>query len=231
MAKIITLAAIFIFTAQTLGNNVCTGIDLPCDVLSKKELRENKLRAKVIKSGERWLGVRELTGNNDHPMITKSMKLCGLSGKKGYPYCASSHSEIFNNAGVETVRSARVVDWFKSNVVWERKWNTPLPKHLLRPAQSLGFHYPRLNRYGHITLLVYASDKRTYCYEGNTSDKGTFDPATFEMIDRDEDTEREGDGFYPKVHSYYEIDVISDKCLQGKNFVNRYDKYLQNVLK
>ena len=211
-----------------MGVNPGICADLPCDVLTKKEIRETQLRAKVIQSAARWLDVRELTGNNDHPMITKSMLLCGLSGKKGYPWCASSHSEIFDHAGVSTVSSARVVDWFKANVIWERKWNVQLPKHFLRPGMSLGFHYQRLNRYGHITLLVYASDKRTYCYEGNTSDKGTFDATTFEMVDLEEELEREGDGFYPKVHSYYEIDVIADKCLQGKNFINRYDNYFKN---
>ena len=229
MAKFITLATVFILTLGTvdINNSICD--NLSSSVL-KKEIRETQLRAKIVESAARWLDVREITGHNDHPMITKSMKLCGLSGNKGYPWCASSHSEIFDHAGLNTVISARVVDWFKSNVVWEREWNIQIPKQYLKPAMSLGFYYPKLKRYGHISLLVIASDKRLYCYEGNTSDRGIFDPTTFEMIDMDEDTEREGDGFYPKVHSYDEIDVIADKCLQGKDFINRYDNYLKSVL-
>lgn len=97
----------------------------------------------------------------------------------------------------------------------------------MQPAQNIGFYYKRLNRYGHISMIVWASDKRVYCMEGNTSDKGTYDPVTFEMVEHGEDTERDGDGFYPKAHSYYEIDVISDKILQGKDFIKRYDDYLK----
>lgn len=235
MGKVIALATILILAIGALGIDTCSSNNLSGDVLEKKEqrdsLRELSVRSKVIESASRWLGVREITGRNDHPMITKSMRLCGLRGDKGYPWCASSHSEIFHHAGVSTIISARVVDWFKSNVVWERKWKTPLPKYLLMPGQSLGFYYEKLNRYGHITLLVYASDKRTYCKEGNTSPRGSYDPATFEMVDLGEDTERDGDGFYPKVHSYYEIDVISDKCLQGKDFTHRYDSYLKKAMK
>ena len=214
-----------------LINNDSTALtnnDSTVNVLIENERTETELRSNIIKSGERWLGVRELTGKNDHPMIEKSMELCGLCGTCGYPWCASSHSEIFANANYSTIKSARVVDWFKSNIIWERDENIPLPKQYLKPAQSLGFYYEKLNRYGHITLLVYASDKRTYCYEGNTSSKGQFDPTTFEMVDNNEDTERDGDGFYPKTHSYYEIDVISDKCLVGDDFNNRYGKYLQS---
>ena len=228
MGKIIIMAAIFILTFGTLGTNNSSSCDLSCDVLIEKKQGEVELRSNIIKSSERWLGVKELTGKNDHPMIKKSMEICGLCGTCGYPWCASSHSEIFLNANHSTIKSARVVDWFKSNVIWERKENTPLPKHLLKPAQSLGFYYKKLNRYGHITLLILSSDKRIYCYEGNTSSKGEFDPTTFEMIDQSQDRERDGDGFYPKTHSYYEIDVISDKCLVDDEFNNRYGKYLQS---
>ena len=50
------------------------------------------------------------------------------------------------------------------------------------------------------------------------------------MVDLGEDTERDGDAFYPKTHSYYEIDVISDKILQGKDFSKRYDDYLKAAI-
>ncbi len=231
MGKMFIVAAIFSIALGTLGTVDSSRVNLSGNVLTRAEKREIETRNNVIESAKRWLGVRELTGKNDHPMIKQSMKLCGLCDTCGYPWCASSHSDIFNHAGVSTVISAAVKDWFKSNVVWERSWGVQMPKQYLQPAQSLGFYYPKLKRYGHISLLVYASDKRLYCYEGNTSSRGQFDPQTFELIDAGEDRERDGDGFYAKTHSYYEIDVISDKCLQGRNFITRYNAYLQTAMK
>ena len=230
MEKIITISAIFILAIGTMGSDTCCCADLPCDVLTRKEKQEVEARSSVIESAKRWLDVYEITGKNDHPMIQKSMEICGLCGTCGYPWCASCQSEIFSHAGVSTLISARVVDWFKSNIVWERSWNTPIPKKYMQPAQNIGFYYKKLNRYGHISMIVWASDKRVYCMEGNTSSKGTYDPTTFEMVEQGEDTERDGDAFYPKTHSYYEIDVISDKILQGKDFSKRYDDYLKAAI-
>ena len=231
MAKVIAMAAILIIAAQAFGNNDCPCDDIHGNVLTRKEKKESQLRARIIESAKRWIGVVEITGRNDHPMISKSMHLCGLDSTKGFPWCASSHSEIFHHTGVSTVISAAVKDWFKSNVVWERKWGVPIPKHLIQGGMSLGFHSRKYNRYAHISLSVVASDKRVYCAEGNTSPKGRYDPATFEIYDPETDVERDGDGFYFKVHSYYEIDVISDKCLQGRDFINRYDSYIQSVMR
>jgi hypothetical protein len=191
---------------------------------------EPSANQRVLESAKRWLPVRELTGNNDHPMITVSMELCGLPGDKKYPWCASSHSEIFDHAKVNTVKSARVVDWFKEYVVWERSQNHPIPKKYLSPGMSVGFYYKKLNRYGHIGLLVHSTDKYAYTYEGNTSPKGQFDPETFENLEAiGTGVQREGDGFYPKIRPWYSIDVISDKCLQGAEFSDKYGQYLKNA--
>ena len=227
------LAAIFVFAFGTLGSTDCICTDLCCnDVKGKAAKIENRTRANVLRSAKRWLGVRELTGYNDHPMITKSMQLCGLTGNKGYPWCASSHSEIFAYAGLNTTVSARVMSWFKANVIWERKWGTGIPKRYVRAGMSVGFYYNKLNRYGHIGLAVYKTGKYIYLYEGNTSSKGQFDPETFENVEEiGTGVNRDGDGFYPKVRQWQSIDVIADKCLQGKRFIERYDEYLQKVKK
>ena len=231
MERIIRLATILILTCGALGAH--SG---PCDNLQRNDVRkdriENNTRNNVLESATRWLGIQEITGNNDHPMITLSMELCGLPGDKKYPWCASSHSEIFNHAKVNTIKSARVIDWFKEAVVWERNQNLPVPNKYLRPGMSVGFYYEKLKRYGHIGLLVHSSGKYAYTYEGNTSAKGQFDPETFDRLEIiGTGIQREGDGFYPKVRPWYMIDVVSDKCLQEKDFINRYDKYLKNIPK
>lgn len=227
MGKIIYLAAILSIALGTLDTNCGSSVDLSCNVLNS----EQQTRICVVDSAKQWLGVRELTGHNDHPMIKKSMELCGLCGTCGYPWCASCHSAIFHSAGVKTTKSALAADWFRSKVVWKRTWTATVPKEYLRPGQSIGFYYSKLKRYGHISLLVMASDKRLYCYEGNTSSKGQFDAQTFEIIEQGEDRERDGDGFYAKVHSYYEIDVVSDKCLNSDEFNHRYGDYINSLNK
>ena len=71
-----------------------------------------KASLRLISEAQTWLEVVELTGNNDHPRISESMALCGLSGDKGYPWCASSQAKIHFDANLHAPHSARVVDWF-----------------------------------------------------------------------------------------------------------------------
>lgn len=192
---------------------------------------EKDVRSRVIESAKRWLGVTEITGRNDHPMIAKSMQICGLCGTCGYPWCASCQSDIFLEAGLHTTRSARASDWFKSNVVWLVSWG-PVPRELLQPGMSVGYYYERLGRIGHIGLLAGWDKNNIYVYEGNTSPYGLFNPENFvPLSDSDKTVERDGDGFYPKTRNWHDIAVISDKCLQGQDFDNRYYEYLKMNLK
>ncbi len=204
--------------------------------ISKKQARwerfEKETRYNIVASAKRWLHVRELTGHNDHPWITKAMKLCGLDGDKGYAWCAACQTEIFTYADVSNPESARVVDWFKSNVIWERSWGVEPPKELILAGINYGFHNDRLNRYAHIGVSAFADKNNVYGYEGNTSSKGQFDPDTFEQVDEIGNAiTREGDGSYPKTRPWYTIDVFSDKCLKGNQFIERYDNYLKRVMK
>ena len=235
MERIIRFAAILVLTCGTLGSCDSPRDHVHKDVIENKDVAketEAEIRNDVLTSAKRWLDVRELTGNNDHPMITKSMELCGLRGDKKYPWCASSHSEIFSYAELYTVISARVIDWFEDAVIWERNQNLPIPSKYLRPGMSVGFYYEKLERYGHVGLLVHSGSKYAYTYEGNTSAKGQFDPETFEKLEEiGTGVQRDGDGFYPKTRPWYTIDVISDKCLRGAKYSDRYDRYLKNVPK
>lgn len=165
---------------------------------------------RVLKSAERWKDVRELTGKNDHPMITKSMKLCGLRGDKGYPWCASSQADIFYHAGISAPLSAAVTGWFKSNVVWKKEWG----EMVYHDAGMVGaLYYAKLGRYGHIVLIVGEDKNNFYCMEGNTNNGGS----------------REGDGFYRTIRSKKSIAALADYCLSGKDFINEYDNYLQKI--
>lgn len=233
MGKLISLATIFILTCGTLGTNNCLCCNPKRTVkkTERKERVEKEVRNNVLESAKRWLFVTETTGRNDHPMIEKSMKLCGLCGTCGYPWCASCQTEIFVFAGIETIRSARAADWFKQNVVWRSSWGT-IPKELLMPGMVVGYYYHKLGRVGHIGLLVGWDKNNLYVYEGNTSPRGLFNPENFQSLsEADLNVVREGDGFYPKTRRWTDISVISDKCLQGNDFIRRYDDYLQKAIK
>jgi hypothetical protein len=167
----------------------------------------------LLASAGRWMNVRELTGNNDHPMITRAMKLCGLDGNKGYPWCAASQAEIHDHAGIPAPHSARVVDWFQQNVVWEKRFGElpPFPKQ----GMVGGLYYRKLGRLGHIVLIVGEDRNNYYTLEGNTNVAGS----------------REGDGFYKKVRSKESISALADYCLGGRLFFLTYDEYIQSKLK
>ena len=167
----------------------------------------------LLKSTKRWNGVEELTGNNDHPMITKAMNLCGLSGEKGYPWCAACMAEIHNEANLTAPHSARVVDWFKQNVIWKQNWGD---KQFYVKAGMVGaIYYRSLGRYGHIVLITGEDNNNYYTLEGNTNAAGS----------------REGQGFYKKVRSKNNIAALADYCLNGKLFIDEYESLLKRTMK
>lgn len=208
---------------------------LECDTIPRQVIKEKKKNERrkdareqnfiaLLRSAQRWHGVKELTGNNDHPLITKSMKLCGLDGNKGYAWCASAQTEIHDYAEVPAPRSARVVDWFKQNVVWEKRFGEA-PRYMDKKGMVGGMYYSKLGRLGHIVLIVGESDKYYYTLEGNTSAWGAIEWDEFDT------TQREGDGFYKKIRDKKSISALADYCLNGQMFIDEYDSYLQKFLK
>jgi len=182
------------------------------DVIEDRtEIRNNNSNA-VIKEAYTWLGVVELTGNNDHPRIAESMNFCGLSGKLGYPWCTSSMAKIHYDAGVQAPHSARVVDWFTQNLIWKREWGEKMIQ--IKPGMVGALYYKNLGRYGHIVLIVAEDKNNYYTLEGNTNAIGS----------------REGEGFYKKMRSKESIAVIADYCLNGKLFEDEYNILLAKMM-
>ncbi len=144
-------------------------------------------------------------------MITRAMNLCGLDGNKGYAWCAAAQAEIHHHAGIKAPRSARVVDWFKSNVTWEKKWGR-FPETFNTSGMVGGLYYSNLGRPGHIVLIAGEDKNNYYTLEGNTNQAGS----------------REGDGFYKKVRSKASIATLADYCVSGEEFSELYDTYLKS---
>jgi len=179
----------------------------------KVEEARNNAAEDLLLSAERWINIRELTGNNDHPMITKAMELCGLSGNRGYAWCAASQAEIHDYAGLIAPHSARVMDWFSQNIVWIVEFGE-LPLFDKRGMVG-GLYYSNLGRLGHIVLIVGEDKNNYYTLEGNTNIAGS----------------REGDGFYKKIRDKEHVVALADYCLIGNMFIKKYDDYLQSKLK
>lgn len=181
-----------------------------------KEIRRENMRVvvaeKIIREGEKYVGLKELTGDNDHPQIQQWLKQCGLNGQ--YPWCAAFMTGIHNASEVPNPESARVVDWFKHNVTWKREFGE-IPEYTPKTGMVGGLYYRSLGRYGHIFLIVGEDKNNFYTLEGNTNSGGS----------------REGDGVYKKIRSKKSVAVMADYCLSGKQFISQYDKYLKSVLK
>lgn len=146
----------------------------------------------LIKDAEKYLYVREKTGNNDGYWVEKFLASTGLG--KGYAWCAAFQCYIHREAGLKAPKSARVVDWFKEPL-WERSKNSYKPKAL--PGMVGALYYQKLKRYGHIVLIVGQDKNNFYTIEGNTNSGGS----------------REGDGVYRKIRSKSSIAALADYCI------------------
>jgi hypothetical protein len=170
-------------------------------------------RKKIVATAESQLHVRELTGENDGPDVARYLKVTGLA--EGYPWCAAFVSWVFAEAGGTAPRSARVVDWFKANIVFKREWKRPT----IHPERGMvvGLYYPHLGRYGHIGIVsenIPGQLRNVVTIEGNTNAAGS----------------REGQGVYRKIRPWKTIAVMADYCLTNSQFENAYhNKILEGM--
>jgi hypothetical protein len=199
-----------------------------------KSIKRNIVRKdnfiRIVESAQRWKDVRELTGNNDHPMITRAMRLCGLDGDKGYAWCAACWVEICNEAMVVCPISARVMDWFAQNVVWVDRWGE-IPDRIDVRGMFGGVYYSRLGRLAHLVFIVGEDRNNYYTYQGNTSAMGAIEwnDGEFEVTDEMiSEIEREAvnGGFHKKIIRKDAISALADYCLIGEMFSDEYDWYL-----
>ena len=171
-------------------------------------------RNKIVQVAETQLYVRETTGDNDGPEIKIYLAITGLP--EGHPWCAAFTAWVFLEAGGVAPRSARVVDWFKANVVYKREWRKPVI--LPRKGMVVGLYYERLGRYGHIAIVAQdelgSNPRSCVVISGNTNLAGS----------------REGDGVYRKIYPWPIIAVMADHCLVGRLFMIQYEEKLKQAM-
>jgi hypothetical protein len=151
------------------------------------------INEEVITTAKKYLGVKELTNNNDSPEIDKWLKNCGLG--KGFSYCAAYSVYMFketfesyglksplpNTAGVAKFAQYTIKHPFEFKVISTKKinWGIDAPEKgdviLWRHGSSINSGFDFL---GHQGILISTNkDKTLNTIEGNTSssDKGSQD--------------------------------------------------------
>lgn len=127
------------------------------------------IRNNVVDTLVSYIGVEELTGNNDGQEVEMFIAATGLNPKGGYPWCAAFISYTFQANGLEVPKySARAAAWFdKEHLIANKK----------AVEGDLGsLYYARLGRIGHIFMYLKPFKNPTpyvVTGEGNTNKQGS----------------------------------------------------------
>lgn len=143
------------------------------------------------------LHVRE-QGANDGREVRKYLRSTGLG--KGYPWCAAFVTWCHDQHNIPNPGSARVVDWFQANVIWQDRGLQDRPP--VKPGYVMGLYYSRLGRLGHIGIIEYEDRNNYYTIEGNTNQAGS----------------REGDGVYRKIRPKRTVSALGDYCVKPEQY-------------
>ena len=158
------------------------------------QIQTSPLRDKLVTCADRYIGIREKTGNNDGLEVEAILRNVGLG--KGYAWCAALQAQIFDDAGIKNPHSAYCPHWFRTNVVYRRDKPSPVP-FVAKKGQSAGLFIQSKGRVGHIGM-IYAESKWNYSLkEGNTNAAGSD----------------EGEGAYNKIRNKKSICIISDHLI------------------
>lgn len=126
-------------------------------------------RSNVVDTLTSYIGVKELTGNNDGKEVEMFIASTGLDPKGGYPWCAAFVTYCFKVNGLCVPKyPARAASWFDE-------------KHLMESqgaiAGDLGsIYYRKLGRIGHIFMYLKPYRNSTpyiVTGEGNTNAHGS----------------------------------------------------------
>lgn len=156
------------------------------------------VRAKLVNTAYKYVGIREKTGNNDGKEVEAILARVGL--KKGNPWCAALQYSIHSDNALKVPKSGYSPDWFKTNVVYDKK-KMSVTKFKAKNGQVFGLYIPSKGRIGHVGMIVGEYGNFYVTVEGNTNDAGSD----------------EGEGCYKKLRMKSSISKISDYCITIKN--------------
>ena len=170
------------------------------------------IRELVLSIAKKEIGVRELTGRNDHPRIVvyhRSVSEWLANYRPAQPYCASFVNYVMKAAGVKVTgvaNPARARDWFtvKKRIVLTQQ-NLRGNQRMIKLPQKgsiVGYIFYG-NAISHVEILdrIDLDEGYLYCVGANTSAKNASNTV-----------DREGQGVYyvrRKIKMFYAIvDVI-----------------------
>ena len=156
------------------------------------------VRAKLVNTAYKYVGVKEATNNNDGKQVEYILSTVHL--KKGNPWCAALQARIHDDVNIKNPHSGYSPDWFKTNVVYDKK-KMSVTKFKAQNGQVFGLYIPSKGRIGHVGMIVGEYGNFYITVEGNTNDAGSD----------------EGEGCYKKLRSKESISMISDYCITIKN--------------
>lgn len=198
MRKVLTL----IFALFIVFNALCQPLAMPT----------SPLRERLVKSMEKYVGIKEATGHNDGKEIKKILRNVGLP--EGNAWCAAVQVQAHDDVNIPNPHSAYCPDWFKSNVVFEKTQMT-IDKFQAKRGQVFGLWIEYKHRVGHMGMLTGESKFSYNTDEGNTNGDGSD----------------EGDGCYRKIRNKRSIYVIADYAM-SKEEKNLYlGKHRKIILK
>lgn len=152
---------------------------------------ENKLRTDLLTAANKYVGVRELTGNNDGAIVEGILKNVNLA--KGNPWCAALMSKCYDDVLIPNPHSGYCPDWFRTNVVYKQREITIKP-FKFKVGQVFGLYFESKGRVAHEGMIISETKFNYNTIEGNTNGGGS----------------RDGDGCYKMIRNKKSIYVISD---------------------
>jgi hypothetical protein len=127
------------------------------------------IRQAVIDTLIYYVGVKELTGNNDGVEVEMFIESTGLNPKGGYDWCAAFITYGFKVNDLPVPKyPARAASWFDEEHT--------IPNEQAIEGDLASFYYKKLGRIGHIASYTKPYVNPTpYCstVEGNTNAKGS----------------------------------------------------------
>jgi len=171
MAKITgCFAIIWLFGCSLCHKPVSSNGDISHNVISPDTIKtEIDIRQNVVDTLVSYIGIKELTGNNDGPEVEMFIASTGLNPKGGYAWCAAFISYVFQANSLSVPKySARAAAWFDEDHI--------IPNRDAIAGDLGSLYYARLGRIGHIVMYLEPFDNPTPYVttgEGNTNAEGS----------------------------------------------------------
>lgn len=148
----------------------------------------DSLRYELIKYAQKYLYVRETSINRSIEIDSFNTN---VGAPLGSPWCASYISYIYDFFNIDNPSSAWSPSWgLKENIVYRQKQTKKVE---IKPGDVICLYYSKLNRIGHVGIVICIDEKFIYTIEGNTNVYGS----------------REGDGVYLKKRELSKIYCIT----------------------